>query len=265
MGRRFLRPRGDAPLVIGFARALRAVPPPTRRCADWGAKAAGHYAGSSAHAEMRRRRHDLLARHRRFLRPRGDAPVRRPGGRVPRGVPPPTRRCAPRRGRAAKQDPGSSAHAEMRLRRVAGLGVGQGFLRPRGDAPAAPRKATMVPKVPPPTRRCAPHSGAGEGAELGSSAHAEMRRSAMAPGACARRFLRPRGDAPRDEYGDKQTTEVPPPTRRCAPPPPRAPPPGAGSSAHAEMRLGTRLMLFTGAGFLRPRGDAPPRERRRCR
>ena len=154
-------------------------------------------------------------------------------------------------------DLGSSAHAEMRPRlRLGCLRRGR-FLRSRGDAPVEAAHEGGDRGVPPLTRRCARSCDCGARTRAGSSAHAEMRRPQGGPGAASSRFLRSRGDAPRDDEIAPEGREVPPLTRRCAPLRGPCPPSAHGSSAHAEMRPTRRSPVAARAGFLRSRGDAP--------
>ncbi len=132
---RFLRPRGDAPPSDWSGTPPAKVPPPTRRCAAEGEPHAGTLRGSSAHAEMRPSRRRRATRSGGFLRPRGDAPSSMTDRRPTFAVPPPTRRCAGPGSRVRRGDQGSSAHAEMRPRRITPDPEPSRFLRPRGDAP----------------------------------------------------------------------------------------------------------------------------------
>ncbi len=152
---RFLRSRGDAPSPGRDLTQSSRVPPLTRRCAARARPRAGWSAGSSAHAEMRRRGGPRSSPRPWFLRSRGDAPTEDVAPASVREVPPLTRRCA--RLRAPRGDVlrGSSAHAEMRRASSSAGRSGAWFLRSRGDAPpgATPRARTWT--VPPLTRRCA--------------------------------------------------------------------------------------------------------------
>gem|GEM_PF-5978050 len=261
---RFLRPRGDAPYDRDSGGRVVRVPPPTRRCAVFAEKVLACVVGSSAHAEMRPSLACTRTVSEWFLRPRGDAPVQG-GGRGGLGqVPPPTRRCAGADAFQTRPDDGSSAHAEMRPCLDSGRRIRTWFLRPRGDAPPPPSLTAEKRTVPPPTRRCAAREHAAEVAQSGSSAHAEMRRDCAARVSVAGRFLRPRGDAPRACAGRHGRGTVPPPTRRCARPRDFGGISTLGSSAHAEMRPWRSRPRPRAAGFLRPRGDAPPAASMRC-
>ena len=155
-GRRgFLRSRGDAPCAESLALRRALVPPLTRRCAHVLQAYTRQARGSSAHAEMRRKR---SVHHRwcaRFLRSRGDAPSGARRGRAWSTVPPLTRRCARAVLRWYGLAYGSSAHAEMRLEPVFSAGDYIGFLRSRGDAPLHGFVLRVRRRVPPLTRRCA--------------------------------------------------------------------------------------------------------------
>ncbi len=153
-GRRFLRPRGDAPRPLKEALPRCSVPPPTRRCTSTGRGAHTQVAGSSAHAEMHRLRDGRAVSRHGFLRPRGDAPCPKTLGIGARKVPPPTRRCTARSPIACGQRVGSSAHAEMHPIGAIRVLVAEGFLRPRGDAPLSRVARGSAAGVPPPTRRC---------------------------------------------------------------------------------------------------------------
>ncbi len=192
----FLRPRGDAPRRSASRPRAARVPPPTRRCTGGAAWMTSISRGSSAHAEMHPTTSVRRSGRRRFLRPRGDAPVARLQRRLAPAVPPPTRRCTDQRLPIARLAHGSSAHAEMHRDRARPRRGGARFLRPRGDAPVEALSRGLQLLVPPPTRRCTHDVGAQRLCPSGSSAHAEMhprRRASVRP---PRRFLRPRGDAP---------------------------------------------------------------------
>ena len=171
----FLRSRGDAPSVRTRRSKRDEVPPLTRRCAVDAERAALHLAGSSAHAEMRRRRRVAQSGCSWFLRSRGDAPGERFGVRFALEVPPLTRRCAENHLEAVGEVPGSSAHAEMRPIPSASQRSFPRFLRSRGDAPADAHRDMLRNKVPPLTRRCAAAVFQLDRLCPGSSAHAEMR------------------------------------------------------------------------------------------
>ncbi len=254
----FLRPRGDAPRPRRERKILRPVPPPTRRCTALLPQPEQLASGSSAHAEMHRVRRERRSIDRRFLRPRGDAPLSAWADCVRARVPPPTRRCTFRIDHERRGKRGSSAHAEMHRLFHAHHVARYRFLRPRGDAPRP--GSGWIPKlgVPPPTRRCTDSSTNAISGRLGSSAHAEMHPCWRTVAAAGSRFLRPRGDAPQVILVSIPGLEVPPPTRRCTS---DLIPPGLrldGSSAHAEMHPGSSRRLRGFDGFLRPRGDAPP-------
>ncbi len=151
---RFLRPRGDAPTPAAGVEHVKRVPPPTRRCTARAGCGARREAGSSAHAEMHRRRRREDGGNVWFLRPRGDAPGRGLGRSPREAVPPPTRRCTSLEVHMPTLPLGSSAHAEMHRRRLPRRDVGQRFLRPRGDAPLLAFDGVFDIEVPPPTRRC---------------------------------------------------------------------------------------------------------------
>ena len=254
---RFLRSRGDAPVVQALVDGETVVPPLTRRCARSRASAPPRGRGSSAHAEMRPARRIARCRARRFLRSRGDAPARSRFASRTSPVPPLTRRCARPVARRRGDLTGSSAHAEMRRRPRARPPPRTGFLRSRGDAPYFFSPEAPRAEVPPLTRRCARVELPRRAGDHGSSAHAEMRRSISWP-ACARRwFLRSRGDAPGILWRDDAQVVVPPLTRRCAGDERLVGPRAHGSSAHAEMRRAARRGWSRGRGFLRSRGDAP--------
>ncbi len=214
---RFLRSRGDAPPTTPGASRRWRVPPLTRRCALSSLPADELRPGSSAHAEMRPGLPCVDPCPARFLRSRGDAPST--GGRLvtPPLVPPLTRRCAPLGGFARGRGGGSSAHAEMRPPVIVWPTAAFWFLRSRGDAPVMTAGDSLIAGVPPLTRRCA----AGGRPDLprgpGSSAHAEMRRSARSASTWIPWFLRSRGDAPVDVGETIGSAMVPPLTRRCAP------------------------------------------------
>ncbi len=233
------------------------VPPPPRRCALALRRDALERVGSSAPAEMRRRRRARSCSSTGFLRPRGDAPftVRSPDAGT--GVPPPPRRCARSRHGMPNSALGSSAPAEMRPRLRLASSRATRFLRPRGDAPVSVRERRGVALVPRPPRRCARHHEPPRRRRPGSSAPAEMRRSSMARSSGERWFLRPRGDAPPGSGGVALTGVVPPPPRRCASWTARVRQSRRGSSAPAEMRPTRSPIAAPISGFLRPRGDAP--------
>ena len=232
-----LRPRGDAPRQVCSLCGGTGAPPPTRRCAACSRPSQPEPLGSSAHAEMRPWISNRKPIGRWLLRPRGDAPRGRRFQRMARRAPPPTRRCARSDNRRHLVHRGSSAHAEMRPQMSSRTIRGFRLLRPRGDAPATASSCARPEWAPPPTRRCAPSSGARPARPPGSSAHAEMR-------------------PPTESEPDKDV-EAPPPTRRCAAGGRPGQCPLCGSSAQAEMRHG----YFTTTGvrdrLLRPRGDAP--------
>ncbi len=231
----FLRPRGDAPGTCASDVDHPEVPPPTRRCTGRGAFRGREGTGSSAHAEMHRRRGPGRCPRPRFLRPRGDAPKSQTSPSPSTMVPPPTRRCTGGRGRSRSPHAGSSAHAEMHPRRGLRPRGRAGFLRPRGDAPSETSREMPATMVPPPTRRCTPSDPGGSDRASGSSAHAEMHPAEARPDRRRRWFLRPRGDAPHELRLLGAYLAVPPPTRRCTGALPFAPYFPAGSSAHAEM------------------------------
>ncbi len=194
------------------------VPPPTRRCTRVSGDRPRVAPGSSAHAEMHPRRSPTVTPTRWFLRPRGDAPD---AGLEPVDaieVPPPTRRCTRAEQDACSVSQGSSAHAEMHPTRGEVARGGGRFLRPRGDAPRARRRAPSRGPVPPPTRRCTVGLRRLRRRGRGSSAHAEMHPACRRTRRRSRWFLRPRGDAPWWVTGGSALTWVPPPTRRCTPP-----------------------------------------------
>ena len=110
----FLRSRGDAPSRSARSIDSRVVPPLTRRCAARRRARRASSSGSSAHAEMRRARPPRPRSFGGFLRSRGDAPRHPQRKRALAGVPPLTRRCAPRTDSICRDAGGSSAHAEMR-------------------------------------------------------------------------------------------------------------------------------------------------------
>ncbi len=193
----FLRPRGDAPEHPKPAKAFRGVPPPTRRCTRVHRTRGDHRAGSSAHAEMHRSPEGSPSSRTRFLRPRGDAPAWDWLAVEPTRVPPPTRRCTLDPPVVLSRRVGSSAHAEMHLNLAIDPGTRARFLRPRGDAPLIACPLALLFTVPPPTRRCTPRLLVLHERAAGSSAHAEMHRARRATRRSSRRFLRPRGDAPR--------------------------------------------------------------------
>ena len=177
---RLLRPRGDAPRLRALVMTHPRAPPPTRRCALRLSRRARGTDGSSAHAEMRPRNADAVARDVRLLRPRGDAPTAR--SRFPSSsvAPPPTRRCA-RRGHAQRAaGGGSSAHAEMRRCDRSASTCLRRLLRPRGDAPRPSSSRPTREGAPPPTRRCALPGPHRQHVAAGSSAHAEMRPTSAA-------------------------------------------------------------------------------------
>ncbi len=233
----FLRPRGDAPTLGGLAEIGGAVPPPTRRCTR-GHRASSHDGrGSSAHAEMHRRRLRSPRTSTRFLRPRGDAPDDAPDRQQQVPVPPPTRRCTDDGSQMALALDGSSAHAEMH----------------RASALRCAER-----EVPPPTRRCTEVWAPDGLVTLGSSAHAEMHHGELLVVAALAGFLRPRGDAPRAANRVKSSRQVPPPTRRCTRDRGLDELRARGSSAHAEMHRRASSRGRAARRFLRPRGDAPP-------
>ncbi len=172
---RFLRPRGDAPTCSGMMLNGVRVPPPPRRCASRARSWARRSGGSSAPAEMR----PLVGRsgraHRRFLRPRGDAPPPCNSDRFAGSVPPPPRRCAASSGYGLAESSGSSAPAEMRPITASASYSQSRFLRPRGDAPGASTWLVIRTPVPPPPRRCALRFLKLSDFLKGSSAPAEMR------------------------------------------------------------------------------------------
>ncbi len=114
---RFLRSRGDAPVLYPVAEVLAPVPPLTRRCADPRGVRAVVQPGSSAHAEMRPPGRARPPSRRGFLRSRGDAPLAASALVLADQVPPLTRRCALFEHRDPAVVRGSSAHAEMRRSR----------------------------------------------------------------------------------------------------------------------------------------------------
>ncbi len=231
----FLRPRGDAPHPMSVSNREVEVPPPTRRCTrafDDGGRVLG---GSSAHAEMHRRRLPRRDVGQRFLRPRGDAPATIIVSKRAAGVPPPTRRCTRGDPETEGEHRGSSAHAEMHPGPGARRRARARFLRPRGDAPVLRSVVDTAQAVPPPTRRCTHDRTRRIDRALGSSAHAEMHPAGLRQQTPRCRFLRPRGDAPGTSLQQPIQGAVPPPTRRCTPSARRAHPPREGSSAHAEM------------------------------
>ncbi len=175
IGRWLLRPRGDAPRGRRFQRMARRAPPPTRRCARSDDRRHLVHRGSSAHAEMRPQMSSRTIRGFRLLRPRGDAPATASSCARPEWAPPPTRRCAPSSGARPARPPGSSAHAEMRLRPRASRTRTSRLLRPRGDAPQVVAQGNARYVAPPPRRRCAMASSRRRACGIGSSAHAEMR------------------------------------------------------------------------------------------
>ncbi len=117
-------------------------------------------------------------------------------------------------------------------------------------------------RVPPPTRRCTRAACVCGVARSGSSAHAEMHRISSCASFHVRGFLRPRGDAPHHGSCNVDVGEVPPPTRRCTHRLPGVHRRHRGSSAHAEMHRAIAGLEATVERFLRPRGDAPPGDRR---
>ncbi len=157
----------------------------------------------------------------------------------------------------ALQRQGSSAHAEMRPRRMRCMRPRSWFLRSRGDAPAGLRAALDRGAVPPLTRRCARQRRRRSDGVRGSSAHAEMRRARSARRGARSRFLRSRGDAPKRDVSLARTGRVPPLTRRCAASRHSIRFRVGGSSAHAEMRLERSGFKDARTRFLRSRGDAP--------
>ena len=254
---RFLRSRGDAPRSDSPSSSSARVPPLTRRCANTSSAMAYLFLGSSAHAEMRRSSPRITRRRNWFLRSRGDAPTRSPPTVTAFGVPPLTRRCAHHHRSLAPHARGSSAHAEMRRhRRSRGRRRG-GFLRSRGDAPDVRDYVASWSPVPPLTRRCAAERQHRESLRLGSSAHAEMRLKRPACAFAMIRFLRSRGDAPPTSSPGSSGSSVPPLTRRCALATAGVLAGLSGSSAHAEMRRGRSRTSSGTSWFLRSRGDAP--------
>ena len=193
---RFLRSRGDAPAGRGDRSGRIRVPPLTRRCAPRPPALPCAPRGSSAHAEMRRRRCTSASGVTGFLRSRGDAPGTGSLVTVTEGVPPLTRRCARERAVEESSGKGSSAHAEMRPRPLLPRRRAPRFLRSRGDAPAAKHVSAAVGSVPPLTRRCALGGSRVVVPYTGSSAHAEMRPRCRRTRRTEGRFLRSRGDAP---------------------------------------------------------------------
>ncbi len=233
------------------------VPPPTRRCTLDVFMAIFAAGGSSAHAEMHPARRSRGALGAWFLRPRGDAPPLITATPKSSWVPPPTRRCTlDVAGHVGRPD-GSSAHAEMHPHAAPDRAALVGFLRPRGDAPYTLGTPHARDSVPPPTRRCTSAGSEGPRRPDGSSAHAEMHRSATGARARCSWFLRPRGDAPQNASRPTSRVTVPPPTRRCTSRMRSDRAARRGSSAHAEMHPGTASTSSTRTGFLRPRGDAP--------
>ena len=196
MTRGFLRSRGDAPSRTHAEPRGPLVPPLTRRCARASRDLGVFFDGSSAHAEMRRRRGDGGVAAGGFLRSRGDAPALTTRVEVGRRVPPLTRRCAPSRDRGSAGARGSSAHAEMRPSARQTSRWGPWFLRSRGDAPEYTVIEVGQSLVPPLTRRCAAPRRALRAPTRGSSAHAEMRPSPTRTSSAGTGFLRSRGDAP---------------------------------------------------------------------
>ena len=235
-----------------------AAPPPTRRCARRGRPAHRDRGGSSAHAEMRRSDDEVWKGPGGLLRPRGDAPGFEFRGMWDNLAPPPTRRCARTRHPRRTRQPGSSAHAEMRPIPRRGTSARTWLLRPRGDAPYYKYTRADANRAPPPTRRCALRRVRHEVGQLGSSAHAEMRRSTGSRRTRWPRLLRPRGDAPHEERRGSDRDSAPPPTRRCALSLSARRARRGGSSAHAEMRPKTASPGRGADWLLRPRGDAPP-------
>ena len=254
---RFLRSRGDAPPTFDPRSHGGRVPPLTRRCARGRGQERLLARGSSAHAEMRRRRPCRRSSERGFLRSRGDAPLGQLRDSVSVTVPPLTRRCAHDRGGPRGGDGGSSAHAEMRPCRRRRSSSPPWFLRSRGDAPGSRRRRCSPRAVPPLTRRCAPARGRTSEVSGGSSAHAEMRPELSSMSYRYERFLRSRGDAPESERRFRRHIAVPPLTRRCARSRRVLARTHPGSSAHAEMRPSRRSRRRSSQRFLRSRGDAP--------
>jgi len=131
------------------------------------------------------------------------------------------------------------------------------FLRPRGDRPVLALGNVSPLPVPPPTRRSTPGIGDKGRTTTGSSAHAEIDRVSPARPAGPHRFLRPRGDRPREWLPVLEPGEVPPPTRRSTRTTHSPVQRRSGSSAHAEIDPIASPVACLPAWFLRPRGDRP--------
>ncbi len=133
--RRFPRPRGDGPHIVGGFIDFRGVPPPTRGWPPRQKHVRPQLDGSPAHAGMAplmRPQNPALVG---FPRPRGDGPLRQSGQEVTLAVPPPTRGWPLPCGVGNMGSRGSPAHAGMA---PSGRGLPDTcprFPRPRGDGP----------------------------------------------------------------------------------------------------------------------------------
>src|SRR5690606_32807280 len=129
-------------------------------------------------------------------RTRGDRPYLYRVRRRIAPVPPHARRSTPSSGESLTVQLGSSARAEIDLRRSGYCGRNAGFLRTRGDRPLSPGSKSVSPAVPPHARRSTPGDGAEEPTDSGSSARAEIDpfRAFSVSVSCG--FLRTRGDRP---------------------------------------------------------------------
>ena len=194
---------------------------------------------------------------RRFPRPRGDGPERRPLRHTFRRVSPPTRGWTRRRYAGQRPDHGFPAHAGMDPPALPAGAFTDRFPRPRGDGPRLYQQRFNAKRVSPPTRGWTRLEVDRDLVSTGFPAHAGMDRRGDRIRGHRDRFPRPRGDGPWGDTGDRTDPEVSPPTRGWTLHRRRRHGNSIGFPAHAGMDLKRGRCQRPSLGFPRPRGDGP--------
>ncbi len=260
-GRGFPRTRGDVPRDQHRCTSCGRLPPHTRGCTSESGATRLRTGASPAHAGMYPTSSPAPTTRRRFPRTRGDVPDGRDDRQADRRLPPHTRGCTARAGRAVRNPGASPAHAGMYRTPSCSIRGPMSFPRTRGDVPLYAELAATGELLPPHTRGCTTVQVIPHVTDAASPAHAGMYPAPSTPRPSSAGFPRTRGDVP--VLGAKTATgaSLPPHTRGCtladgvAEVLPRA------SPAHAGM-YPFRGPSSTGrACFPRTRGDVPPTQR----